>query len=289
MAIPRKVLVRVVGAPLLLGVLGAILAWDQARGHTMGLRCLLFAVCTVASLEFHGFCRARGIPTAHVVGTIAAALAPMLTGLRIADGPALAWPPVAVAGLLALYLLCKVVFRYGAFTPEAAGLSLLGSIYVGLIALVLAPPGPSIPILWYLVFLVATGKGSDMAAYTAGKTIGRHQFAPVVSPNKTWEGTIAGAIAGTAAGVAVLKLSPLAGSYCRVPLPALLPFVLLVTMAGQVGDLVKSAFKRWAGVKDSGSLLPEFGGMLDMADSFLLGVPVSHGASLLLFALFKGA
>lgn len=288
MAIPRKILVRVVGAPLLLGVLGGILYVDHARHSTMGLRLLLFAVCTVASLEFHGFCRAKGIATAHVVGSIATALAPMAVGLRTAQDVPLAWPPLALAGGLTLVLLLKTVFRYGSFPPEGAALTLLGSVYVGMIALVLTPPSSG-PVAWYLLFLVATGKGSDMAAYVAGKSIGRHKFAPVVSPNKTWEGTIAGALAGTAAGLAVLKATPLAGSYCTVPLPALLGFALLATMAGQVGDLVKSALKRWAGVKDSGSLLPEFGGMLDMCDSFLLSVPVCHGASLVLFALFKGA
>jgi phosphatidate cytidylyltransferase len=287
MPIPRKILVRVVGAPLLLAALGAILWWDHSRHSTLGLRGLLFAVCLVACLEFHGFCRAKGIATAHVVGSIAAALAPILVGLRTADGP-LAWPPVALAGLLALYVLLKTVFRFPAFPPEGAALTLLGSVYVGMIALVLTPPSAGIDILWYLVFLVATSKGSDMAAYVAGKSIGRHKFA-AVSPNKTWEGTIAGAVVGTAAGLLILKGTRLAGSYCQVPFPALMLFSLLVTMAGQVGDLVKSAFKRWAGVKDSGSLLPEFGGMLDMCDSFLLSVPVCHGASLILFALFKGA
>jgi phosphatidate cytidylyltransferase len=288
MPIPRKVLVRVIGAPLLLAALGAILWFDHSRHSTMGLRGLLFAVCAVACLEFHGFCRAKGIPTAHVAGSIAAALAHVLVGLRTREGVPIDWPPVALAGLLSLYCLLKTVFRYGAFPPEGAALTLLGSIYVGTIALVLTPPSGNVDILWYLVFLVATSKGSDMAAYSAGKLFGKHKFAPVVSPNKTWEGTIAGALVGTAAGVALLRLK-LGGGYCQVPLPALMLFSLLVTMAGQVGDLVKSAFKRWAGVKDSGSLLPEFGGMLDMCDSFLLAVPVSHGASLILFALFKGA
>ncbi|HEX7901342.1 MAG TPA: phosphatidate cytidylyltransferase [Planctomycetota bacterium] len=286
MPIPRKILVRVVGAPLLLAALGAILWWDDSRHSTLGLRGLLFAVCLVACLEFHGFCRAKGIATAHIVGSVAAALAPILVGLRTADGP-LAWPPVALAGVLALYVLLKTVFRFGTFLPEGAALTLLGSVYVGMIALVLTPPSANIDILWYLVFLVATSKGSDMAAYVAGKSIGRHKFA-AVSPNKTWEGTIAGAVVGTALGVWILR-AKLTGGYCQVPLPALMLFSLLVTMAGQVGDLVKSAFKRWAGVKDSGSLLPEFGGMLDMCDSFLLAVPVCHGTSLILFALFKGA
>jgi phosphatidate cytidylyltransferase len=140
---------------------------------------------------------------------------------------------------------------------------------------------------FYLLFLLAAGKGSDMAAFVAGKSIGKHKMAPVVSPNKTWEGGIAGGIVGTAAGFAVLWWSPLRDIYGRFPVLALLLFCLIVTIAGQVGDLVKSAFKRWAGVKDSGRILPEFGGMIDMVDSFVLEGPVAGLGTLLLFYLFK--
>jgi phosphatidate cytidylyltransferase len=119
--------------------------------------------------------------------------------------------------------------------------------------------------------------------------MGRHKMAPVVSPNKTWEGGIAGGIAGTGAGLAVILATPLREAYAGVPVAALLGLALVVTMAAQVGDLVKSAFKRWAGVKDSGRLLPEFGGMLDLVDSFLTAAPVAHFGVLLLQATFKGA
>jgi phosphatidate cytidylyltransferase len=107
-----------------------------------------------------------------------------------------------------------------------------------------------------------------------------------VSPNKTWEGGIAGGIVGTGAGLAVILLTPLRDVYPGVPVAALLFFSLIVTIAGQVGDLVKSALKRWAGVKDSGRLLPEFGGMLDMVDSFLLEGPVAYLGTLLLLKIF---
>jgi phosphatidate cytidylyltransferase len=69
----------------------------------------------------------------------------------------------------------------------------------------------------------------------------------------------------------------------------LLFFCLIVTIAGQVGDLIKSAIKRWAGFKDSGRLLPEFGGMLDMVDSFLLEAPVGCLGTMLLLNTFKGS
>jgi len=114
-----------------------------------------------------------------------------------------------------------------------------------------------------------------MAAFVVGKSMGRRPMSHRVSPNKTWEGGIAGGVVGTAAGMAVLWCTPLKSAYAGVPVAALLFFCLLVTMVSQVGDLVKSAFKRWAGVKDSGRLLPEFGGMLDMVDSFILAAPVA--------------
>jgi CDP-diglyceride synthetase len=87
----------------------------------------------------------------------------------------------------------------------------------------------------------------------------------------------------------VLWWSPLRGTYGPVPVAALLLFCLIVTIAGQVGDLVKSAFKRWAGVKDSGRILPEFGGMIDMVDSFLLEAPVACLGTEFLLNQFKGS
>ena len=85
----------------------------------------------------------------------------------------------------------------------------------------------------------------------------------------------------------MILLTPLKDAYAGIPVAALLFFCLIVTIAGQVGDLVKSAFKRWAGVKDSGRILPEFGGMLDMVDSFLLEGPVACLGTVVLFKIFK--
>ena len=120
-----------------------------------------------------------------------------------------------------------------------------------------------------------------MAGYVVGKTVGRHKMTPVLSPNKTWEGFAAGAGGGTAAGLAILLYTPLSNYYPVGVLPLLL-FSISVTMAAQLGDLVESAFKRWAGAKDSGRFIPEFGGMLDMADSFLISIPVAHLGTMIL-------
>ena len=92
---------------------------------------------------------------------------------------------------------------------------------------------------------------------------------------------------GTVAGLCILTLTPLRGAYSSVPLAALLLLALIVTIAAQVGDLVKSAFKRWAGVKDSGRLLPEFGGMIDMVDSFIVAAPVAYLVNLAFEEAFR--
>jgi CDP-diglyceride synthetase len=308
MPIPRKVLIRVVGAPLLLAALAGLLYWDHRAGSPAVLRWLLAAVAALAVWEVYAMAAAKGIATARVAGTVCTA------GLFIPWGQVRfkARPPAGpyefqgstlwvhdvwigfsaallIVFVLLMYVLLKLVFRFGRFTPEGAGLTLLGFAYVGLLALLLAAPVDAGAEIYYLLFLLACGKGSDMAAFVAGKTLGKHKMAPVVSPHKTWEGGVAGGLAGTGAGLAVILLTPLRASYAAAPVPALLFFAVLVTIAAQVGDLVKSAFKRWAGVKDSGRLLPEFGGMLDMVDSFLVGVPVAHLGTVLLQAVFKGA
>jgi phosphatidate cytidylyltransferase len=123
---------------------------------------------------------------------------------------------------------------------------------------------------WFLLFMLLANKASDTAAYAVGSAIGRHRLAPRVSPGKTWEGAVAGAAAGTAAGAwALSRAVPELGTF------ALIAIAAVVTIAAQVSDLVESAYKRWAGAKDSGDWLPEFGGALDVVDGFLLSAPAA--------------
>lgn len=289
MPVSRKVLIRVVGAPLLLGLLGLLLWMDYRTGRNLGIRWLLVPVGVLCAYEFYMLCRARGIETAWIVGMAA-------TGAFLAPWPSLAqalgaspasrmdfvlWR-LSIPTSFLLYALLKLVFRHGRFTVEGAALSALGFAYPALLGLAIPPGFEGRTAWWFIVFLVAANKVSDMAAYVTGKTLGRRKMTPALSPNKTWEGALGGAVAGTAAGAAVLLASPLRTAFPGIGVVPLLSLALLVTIASQVGDLAESAFKRWAGVKDSGRLLPEFGGMLDMADSFLVSIPVAHLLALVL-------
>ena len=296
MAVPRKILIRVIGAPLLVAAVCGILYWghrlEKSGQANLPLTLLLIGVAWTCALEFQGMCRVRGIVTAELPMRLTLMVMLFIVGaqpqslLRVM--PPMGWITILVL-VFVLFVLFRLVFQYGTFTPEAAGMSLLGFGYLALTVYLLDTPAPKGGTAYYLLFLLAAGKGSDMAAFVAGKSIGKHPMAPVVSPNKTWEGGIAGGVVGTGAGLAVILLTPLADVYRGVPVAALLFFSLIVTIAGQVGDLVKSALKRWAGVKDSGRLLPEFGGMLDMVDSFLLEGPVAYLGTLALLKFFKGS
>jgi phosphatidate cytidylyltransferase len=286
--VSRKVLIRVAGAPVLLAALGAILYGDYRWKTNAGLRFLLTAVAILGCLEFYALCGARGIRTARVIGTActAAIMFPWswmaqktgMGGIR-ADFLMMVY---LIPTALTVYVLIKLVLRHGRFTVEGAVFTIAGFVYVGMLSFIIRPPVTGPGSVFYLLFLVATNKGSDMAAYATGKLIGRRKMTPVLSPNKTWEGAAGGAAAGTALGSAVLLATPLRGELAQAPVLLLGGLAFLVTVAAQLGDLVESAFKRWAGVKDSGGLIPEFGGMLDMADSFILSIPVAHVLTMIL-------
>jgi phosphatidate cytidylyltransferase len=111
---------------------------------------------------------------------------------------------------------------------------------------------------------------SDVGAFTAGKLFGRHQLAPTISPNKTWEGE-AGNLVGALAGLLLMGFALPEGS--RLLLLAVLPVV--VGLGAVWGDLVESGIKREFGAKDAGGWLPGFGGLLDRIDSLLLVVPLA--------------
>jgi phosphatidate cytidylyltransferase len=126
-----------------------------------------------------------------------------------------------------------------------------------------APGGPGI--------LLAIGLStalSDVGAFTVGKLFGRHKLAPRLSPNKTWEGTV-GNLLGAALGVGLMSFA-LAPSV-RGLLLALPP---LIALGAVWGDLLESSFKREFGVKDAGTWLPGFGGLLDRIDSLIMVGPL---------------
>jgi phosphatidate cytidylyltransferase len=120
---------------------------------------------------------------------------------------------------------------------------------------------------WLLLFALAITWANDTVAYFVGRAIGKHPLAPDLSPKKTWEGSAAGLMAS-------LLVGWLFSRWLSAPVPHLLAMAALGNVAGQAGDLLESAYKRSAGVKDSGGLLPGHGGVLDRIDALILAIPV---------------
>jgi phosphatidate cytidylyltransferase len=150
----------------------------------------------------------------------------------------------------------------------AAGISSSGLLLVAFpltYAVRLHGLGTEGPVL-LLFALVITWVG-DSAAYFVGRAVGKHALAPHLSPKKTWEGTAASLVAS-------LLVAAVFGRWLSAPLPHLLAMGTAGNVAGQVGDLLESAYKRSAGVKDSGGLLPGHGGILDRIDALILAIPV---------------
>jgi phosphatidate cytidylyltransferase len=119
----------------------------------------------------------------------------------------------------------------------------------------------------FLLFALTIIWASDTAAYFAGRAFGKHPLAPHISPKKTWEGSLAGMLGS-------LFVAYIFHHWLIIPLPHLLAMAALGNIAGQIGDLLESACKRSAGVKDSGHLLPGHGGILDRIDALILAIPV---------------
>lgn len=181
---------------------------------------------------------------------------------------ALMSPWGAGPNFLALGLLAGAAFFLVIVTGRRA--LALGALYVGLpvfaLLLIREQPDGLIYTLWALALVWAC----DIGAYFAGRTIGGPRLAPVISPNKTWAGLIGGVILASLLGAAM-------HSQYALPLRLTLATPVLAALA-QMGDLYESWLKRRAGVKDSGTLLPGHGGLLDRLDGM---VPVAPLAALL--------
>ena len=182
---------------------------------------------------------------------------------------------------LALFLLAWTAFRepLDRVLPDAAR-GLFGLIYV-------AYPLTLVPLIWnrddgrpLLLFLMVCVWAGDIAALYVGRRFGRNKLTRL-SPNKTWEGTIASLAGSMIAGLAVVFVGELLSTYygntvLHIVEPVWQSVVLAasINLAAQLGDLLESAIKRGAGVKDSGTILPGHGGVLDRIDALLVAAPV---------------
>lgn len=168
----------------------------------------------------------------------------------------------------------------------AAGLALLLAVALPLSYLVAlrqlpGPPWPDRPALGWLFLVLVLVWANDSAAYLVGRAWGRRPFFPSISPNKTWEGALGGLL-----GSALLSVGLAWAAVPGTDLPPAAPLGLgpgaalvlgvCVALAGTFGDLVESFLKRRAGVKDSGSLIPGHGGILDRVDSLLWAAPLGY-------------
>ncbi|WP_127959681.1 phosphatidate cytidylyltransferase [Serratia microhaemolytica] len=131
---------------------------------------------------------------------------------------------------------------------------------------------------WWLLYVMLLVWAADSGAYTFGKLFGKHKLAPKVSPAKTWEGLVGGIITSAAISAvfgyfAPLQIAPLTLLICSV----------VAVLASALGDLTESMFKREAGIKDSGNLIPGHGGILDRIDSLTAAIPVFACLLLLVF------
>jgi phosphatidate cytidylyltransferase len=117
-----------------------------------------------------------------------------------------------------------------------------------------------------VLFTLVLVWAGDMLAYVVGKSLGRVPMAPALSPKKTWEGALGNVLASMIVAVLFAK-------WMQTDVITLLVIAGVANIAGQAGDLIESAYKRGAAVKDSGGLLPGHGGMLDRIDSLILATP----------------
>jgi phosphatidate cytidylyltransferase len=188
------------------------------------------------------------------------------------------WPQFSFALLIgAMLLLTLAVFSRlelpAAFRAVVFGF--FGAAYVGglmgfLIAVRMWNSGVEMGADLLMMLLVIIWAG-DSAAYFAGRSFGRNKMSRVISPNKTWEGAVAGFVFGILAAV-VCKFTFIR----ELSLVDAIGLGAIVGISGQIGDLCESIVKRAAKVKDSGEIIPGHGGMLDRVDSLLFGAPAMY-------------
>lgn len=247
-----NLVLRVISAAVLLP-LAVAMAWLG------GWMFAVFLALCAAAMGWEVAAMARATPSVRAAVILAAALGPLIL---VYAGPraALAWIGIGVA----LVAIAGAVSNRSD-TPLLVGAAAYVACAMVAVTWLRQAPEAGLPtVLWIVAIVVAT----DVGAYFVGRGIGGPKLAPRISPSKTWAGLIGGVVCAALASWGVPWLVGEGGSLWTVAFGAVLAVV------AQCGDLLESALKRHFGVKDSGSLIPGHGGVLDRLDGFLSVAPV---------------
>jgi len=256
-----------------------------------GVFLLIIVFLALAGLaEFYALAENRGLASFKWCGLLGGALLIVGTFLELTGKIGTQGSPARVndfeTGFIILFVLglCvrQLVSKSNTAGITAIATTLLGLMYVPWLLNFIqkinfftfpASTGPDTGKYFLLYFILVT-KFSDMGAYSVGSLIGRHKMIPRISPGKTWEGFAGAIVVSTAASLVFVHFfgSRMAGmNFLHA---TILGIVLSVTAV--IGDLIESLFKREAGAKDSGSLFPGIGGILDLLDSLLFNAPIMY-------------
>lgn len=245
-----------------------------------------------AGWEWSGMMRAVAMPTV----TMPAAIMPTKAGLKVAAFWRVLWCALLVTALVAsevyrpewvltlLPLWWLLALLLVLLYPRATALWQRLPVQALIGWLLLAPSWQAIVQVqdtgvlglegpWALMFILLWVWAADTGAYFAGRALGRHKLAPSVSPGKTIEGLIGGVSLALLVAGLVIWFAPVQGDKAII-----LAVALITVLASVLGDLFESMVKRQAGIKDSGTMLPGHGGMLDRIDSVTAALPVALAA-----------
>lgn len=232
----------------------------------------IFFLATLALIEY-GRMQGLRLQRPQMLLSLALVWSLLLSGLAdqqvIPSSPFFEEPNNLLLGMIILFIL--ILLSRNQFDIHQMGYLFVGALYIGygfsfMLQTIWQPDGFALTLLIILVTWA-----NDSGAYFFGKYFGKRRLWPAISPNKTIEGAVAGIVSSVLMGLILVFCFPVLGSWIITILLS-----LFIAVVGQIGDLIESAWKRTIGVKDSGTILPGHGGILDRFDSLLFSFIILH-------------
>ncbi len=272
----QRIAVAAVAIPLVVGIV-----W--LGGWT--LAAMLAVLGVLGAGEIYAFARRQGIEPLERTGWLAAAAIPLLAYWAKGSETHWAEPAIYLGAIWLMFVMALAMARRGPTGRPLASvaITLFGCVYAsGMLAFLIAirhgvsaaqRPGPYILLT---VFPLVITWVCDTAAMAVGTAVGGPPLAPILSPKNTHAGAVGGTLGGVITALALGKFVLNRQGWSFTP-GQLLLFGLGVSIVGQIGDIAESLFKREAGLKDSSTLIPGHGGVLDRLDSLYFVIPTAAG------------